>query len=120
MADIDAELSPETLPGILTIVLGPRFPVSRVDDYRFLHELLRAHGIEDVAALGELINPADMEAVSNSLEYRFVPGQVRIVDDLLLNRFGVEHIERTADAGHRPEERRTRLTRRLQQLRGSR
>lgn len=120
VADIEAELSPETLPGILTIVLGPRFPVSRVDDYRFLHELLRAHGIEDVAALGELINPADMEAVSNSLEYRFVPGQVRIVDDLLLNRFGVEHIERTADAGHRPEERRTRLTRRLQQLRGSR
>lgn len=120
VADVDAELSPETLPGILTIVLGPRYPVSRVDDYRFLHELLRMHRIDDVAALGELINPADMEAVSHSLEYRFVPGQVRFVDDLLLNRFGTEHIERTAEAGHRPAERRARLTRRLQQLRGAR
>lgn len=118
-AAADAELSPETLPGILTIMLGPRFPLSRAADYRFLNELLRIHGIEEVGQLEEVLNAADIEAVSNSLDYPFVPGQVRIVDDLLLNRYGNEHIERTWDAGNRPKLRRTRLTRRLAALRGT-
>ena len=47
-----------------------------------------------------------------------MPGQVRIVDDLLLNRYGTEHIERTWDAGNRPQVRRKRLTNRLRLLRG--
>lgn len=115
----DADLSPETLPGILTILLGPKFPLSRADDYRFLLELLRTHGIEEVGQLRDLINPADIEALFNSLEYAFEPGQVRIVDDLLLNRYGTDHIERTWDAGNRPKVRRTRLNRRLARLRGT-
>ena len=116
--DVDAEISPETLPGILTVLLGNQFPLSRAGDYRFCTELLRAHGIEHVSEVAELINPADIEALSNSLSYPFVPGQVRVVDDLLLNRYGTEHIERTWDAGNRPQVRRKRLTTRLALLRG--
>ena len=116
--DVDAEISPETLPGILTVLLGNQFPLSRAGDYRFCTELLRAHGIEHVSEVAELINPADIEALSNSLSYPFVPGQVRVVDDLLLNRYGTEHIQRTWDAGNRPQVRRKRLTTRLASLRG--
>lgn len=116
--DVDAEISPETLPGILTVLLGNQFPLSRAGDYRFCTELLRAHGIEHVSEVAELINPADIEALSNSLSYPFVPGQVRVVDDLLLNRYGTEHIQRTWDAGSRPQVRRKRLTTRLALLRG--
>ncbi|WP_175934741.1 GTP pyrophosphokinase family protein [Corynebacterium sp. Marseille-P4321] len=117
--DVDAELSPETLPGILTVLLGSSFPLARASDYRFLTELLRAHGIEVVSELAELTNPADIEAVSNTLEYAFVPGQVRLIDDLLLNRYGTEHIERTWDSGNRPQLRRKRLEARLATLRGT-
>lgn len=115
--DVDAELTPETLPGVLTVLLGSRFPVSRMEDYRFLLELLRAHGIEKVPQLAELTNAADVEAVSTSLNYAFAPGQVRIVDDLLLNRFGTDHIERTVESGNRPKLRRSRLSNRLSTLR---
>ncbi len=117
-AEQNAEIAPETLPGILTLLLGSQFPLSRAGDYRFLNGLLRAHGIEHVSQLAELTNPADIEAVSNTMAYAFVPGQVRIIDDLLLNRFGTDHIERTWDAGNRPEVRRSRLTSRLEVLRG--
>lgn len=117
--DVDTEISPETLPGILTVLLGSQFPLSRAGDYRFLTELLRAHGIELVSDVADLTNPADIEAVSNSMNYSFVPGQVRIIDDLLLNRFGTEHIEKTWDSGNRPEVRRKRLNGRLARLRGS-
>ncbi|MDY5786545.1 GTP pyrophosphokinase family protein [Corynebacterium sp.] len=116
--DDDAELTPETLPGVLAVLLGSRFPVSRLEDYRFLLELLRAHGIEKVSQLGELTTDADVEAVSTTLEYAFAPGQVRIVDDLLLHRFGQDHITRTVDAGKRPKLRRSRLAKRLAALRG--
>ena len=44
--------------------------------------------------------------------------RVRLVDDILLNRFGTDHISRTADAGNRPQLRRKKLTARLAQLRG--
>lgn len=115
--DTTAALTPETLPGVLTVILGASFPLSRVDDYRFLHELLSADGIETVSALAELANPADIEAVQNTLQTRFTPGQVRLVDDLLLNKFGQEHINRTWESGNRPLLRKRKLTRRLTQLR---
>lgn len=117
---VDAELAPETLPGVLTVLLGSRFPLSRPGDYRFLMELLRAHDIETVSGLAELVNAADLEAVENVMDYAFVPGQVRIIDDLLLNRFASEHIERTAAAGNRPKLRRSRLSKRLTALRAGR
>lgn len=117
--DSDSVVAPETLPGILTLLMGSRYPLSRASDYRFLNELLLAHGIEKISELSELINPADIEAVSHSLEGNFIPGQVRLVDDLLLNRYGQAHIERTRDIGNRPLMRKKKLTRRLAALRGS-
>ncbi len=117
---VDAELAPETLPGVLTVLLGSRFPLSRPSDYRFLMELLRAHDIETVSQLAELVNAADLEAVGSAMNYAFVPGQVRIIDDVLLNRFATEHIERTAELGNRPKLRRDRLGTRLAALRAGR
>ncbi|MDK6519595.1 hypothetical protein QP149_25685, partial [Escherichia coli] len=70
-----------------------------------------------VSALAELANPADIEAVQNTLQTRFTPGQVRLVDDLLLNKYGQEHINRTWESGNRPLLRKRKLTRRLTQLR---
>ncbi|SDR89129.1 GTP pyrophosphokinase family protein [Corynebacterium timonense] len=115
--DVDAELTPETLPGVLTVLVGARFPLSRPEDYRFLLELLRAHGLDNVAQLADVANDADIDAVCSALNYAFAPGQVRIVDDLLLNRFGEDHIARTASAGKRPNQRRDRLSTRLVALR---
>mgnify|MGYP002718358582 CR=1 FL=1 len=117
---VDAELAPETLPGVLTVLLGSRFPLSRPSDYRFLMELLRAHDIEAVSQLAELVNAADLEAVGSAMNYAFVPGQVRIIDDVLLNRFATEHIARTAELGNRPKLRRDRLGTRLAALRAGR
>ena len=53
------------------------------------------------------------------MKYRFRPGQVRLIDDLLLNRFGKDHIEATGDTGTR-RDRRQRLVSRLKALRATR
>ncbi|AWB84327.1 GTP pyrophosphokinase family protein [Corynebacterium liangguodongii] len=117
---VDADLAAETLPGVLTVLLGSRFPLSRPSDYRFLMELLRAHDIETVMQLAELCNVSSPETVGHAMDYAFVPGQVRIIDDLLLNHFGSTHIERTAELGNRPKLRRSRLESRLAALRARR
>ena len=53
------------------------------------------------------------------MKYRFRPGQVRLIDDLLLNRFGESHIDATAETGTR-NDRRQRLVSRLKALRSMR
>ena len=50
------------------------------------------------------------------MRYRFRPGQVRLVDDLLLNRFGEQHITETGHTGSR-KGRIKRLNARLKALR---
>ncbi|MDU6014451.1 MAG: GTP pyrophosphokinase family protein, partial [Corynebacterium sp.] len=54
----------------------------------------------------------------DAMRYRFRPGQVRLIDDLLLNKFGKQHIEATAESGDRPGRKR-RLTARLKALRAA-
>ncbi|WIM66944.1 GTP pyrophosphokinase family protein [Corynebacterium breve] len=117
--DEEVELTAETLPGILAMLVGTRFPRSRFEHYRWLEELLVLNNITTVSQLTDLLNEADIEAVSSAMNYRFVPGQVRIIDDLLLNRFGREHIERTAKTGTNPAQRKERLKRRLKLLRSA-
>ena len=53
------------------------------------------------------------------MHYRFRPGQVRLIDDLLLNKFGPQHIEATAEAGDR-KDRKRRLNARLKALKNFR
>ena len=79
-----------------------------------------ARPLAEATVADELVNAADLEAVGSAMNYAFVPGQVRIIDDVLLNRFATEHIERTAELGNRPKLRRDRLGTRLAALRAGR
>ncbi|MDO4685125.1 MAG: GTP pyrophosphokinase family protein [Corynebacterium sp.] len=114
----DPALNAETLPGVLSVLIGDRFARSKSESYRWLEEILSANGIHTVAQLRELLSEADIAAVENAMKYRFQPGHVRIIDDLLLRRFGKQHIERTTK-GRRGASRGTRLRDRLQTMRHS-
>lgn len=118
-ADSDIEISAETLPGILAVLLDGRFPRSRSEHYRWLADLLETNGITTMNQLENLLSERDIETVHDAMKYRFRPGQVRLIDDLLLNRFGKDHIEATGDTGTR-RDRRQRLVSRLKALRATR
>lgn len=115
-AEDDVELSAETLPGVLAMLVGKRFPRSRSEYYSWLEELLAVNGITTVAELRDLLNDTDIAAVEAALNYQFVPGQVRIIDDLLLRRFGALHIERTRSLGKHAGLRFNRLKKRLDMM----
>ena len=116
----DVELTAETLPGVLAMLLGNRFPRSRSENYRFLMEILAADGVTTVAELDSLLDDVDIEAVRGALRYRFHPGQIRLIDDLLLRRYGQDHINRTGEIGQRPTSRPGHLARRLKLMRTAR
>ncbi|AZA12984.1 GTP pyrophosphokinase family protein [Corynebacterium choanae] len=116
-ANQDVLLSAETLPGVLAMLLGNRFPRSKSEYYPWLEEILSLNGITTVGGLRELLSDSRIYQVQQALGYRFVPGQVRLIDDLLLQMFGQAHIDRTAHTGMRPKARADRLPNRLAQLR---
>lgn len=116
----DVELTAETLPGVLAMLLGNRFPRSRSENYRFLMEILAADGVTTVAELDSLLDDVDIEAVRGAMRYRFHPGQIRLIDDLLLRRYGQDHIDRTGKIGQRPTSRPSHLSRRLKLMRAAR
>lgn len=117
--DEDIELTAETLPGVLAIILGNRFPRSRSEHYRFLSELLESNDITRLSQLKQLLDNDDIAHVHDAMRYRFRPGQVRLIDDLLLNKFGSQHINATSAAGDRPDRKR-RLNARLKALKNFR
>ena len=111
--DLDVKFTAETLPGIIALLHGNTIPQSRLEHYHWLEELLHAHGLTTVAQLTELMTPANLERVRKALRYTFQPGQVRIIDDLLLAAFGEEHIAKTGTTGNFPAQRPARLRHRL-------
>ena len=111
--DLDVKFTAETLPGIIALLHGNTIPQSRLEHYHWLEELLHAHGLTTVAQLTELMSPANLEQVKTALHYTFQPGQVRIIDDLLLATFGEEHIAKTGTTGNFPAQRPARLRHRL-------
>ncbi|MFC3849666.1 GTP pyrophosphokinase family protein [Corynebacterium hansenii] len=110
------ELGAETLPGLLTLLL-PTVPRSKSEHYAWLEELLDANGVTTVGDLRELVAPERVAAVEEALKYRFQPGHVRIIDDLLLAAFGADHVARTGKSGAHPAQRPARLRSRLGQMR---
>ncbi|UNK46459.1 GTP pyrophosphokinase [Arthrobacter sulfonylureivorans] len=83
------------------------------DDWGWAAELLAAHGLKTTTELAALLNPETITDVRAALEHRYSPGPDRLLDDLLLWRFGRSHIELTAgDDEHRRES----LQRRFRQL----
>ncbi|MBZ8178119.1 GTP pyrophosphokinase family protein [Corynebacterium poyangense] len=111
------ELKAETLPGVLAVLLGTNFPLSRFEHYRWLEELLSAHGITRVKQLRGLLDKSRIDAVTVAMKYRFRPSQVRLIDDLLLEKFGRSHIQKTGRTGNRAEHRLARLRHRWHLLR---
>lgn len=111
----DIVVTEETLPGVLTMLL-PDAPRSKSEHYGWAEELLERNGIRTVGQLRELLNPQRLSAVSKAMKYRFNPGHVRVIDDLLLAARGEKHIKATADTSHNPKRRPARLRARLQQL----
>ncbi|WP_458116619.1 GTP pyrophosphokinase [Arthrobacter sp. D2-10] len=109
------ELTGEALERILEQAL-PNNPRSRVEQYEWLRELMAIHGITTVAQASDFIASADWDAVASKIQYKFAPGHVRAADDLLLVRFGEEHIEKTQALGH-DRNRRGKLTHRLRRFR---
>ena len=110
------ELGAETLPGLLTLLL-PTVPRSKSEHYAWLEELLDANGVATVGDLRDLVAPERVAAVEEALNYRFQPGHVRIIDDLLLAAFGADHVTRTGKSGAHPAQRPARLRSRLAQMR---
>ncbi|MFT4471474.1 GTP pyrophosphokinase [Arthrobacter sulfonylureivorans] len=83
------------------------------DDWGWAAELLAAHGLKTTTELAALLNPETITDVRAALEHRYSPGPDRLLDDLLLWRFGRQHIELTAGEDiHRRES----LQRRFRQL----
>lgn len=118
-ASSDVTLTADTLPGVLVVLLGDRFPRSRVEHHRWLMELLDSHGITTMSQLEELLDEGAIAFVHSAMSYRFRPGQVRLIDDLLLSRYGKKHIELTGESGNRSDRPR-RLAKRLKALKAMR
>lgn len=84
------------------------------DEWDWALELLHANGVDTVRDLVELLDTATIRQVRAALDHRYSPGPDRLLDDVLLWRFGKEHIDRTAGEDRH---RRSSLWRRLQQMR---
>lgn len=115
----DAELTATTLPGVLTMILGSAYPTSKADYYGFAVDMLAAHGITTIGELGALCSPENLARLMDAMDYGYAPGQVRLVDDLLLLTYGRDHIRRTVHIGDNPGSRPGRLGNRWQRLTGA-
>ncbi len=119
--DVDGGMrfTAKTLPGMIAMMLGNDVPQSKLASYQWLEELLHANQITTVAQLRDLLDESALGRVRQAMAYRFQPGQVRIIDDLLLDRFGIDHIKRTENIGDYITQRADRLHKRLTQLRNT-
>lgn len=115
----DAELTVTTLPGVLTMILGTTFPTSKADYYAFAVDMLAAHGITTIGELTALCGPENVSRLMDAMDYGYAPGQVRLIDDLLLLVYGRDHIRRTVHIGDHPGSRPGRLGNRWQRLTGA-
>ncbi|MBG0739842.1 (p)ppGpp synthetase [Paeniglutamicibacter antarcticus] len=92
------------------------------DDWGWAAELLAAHGLVRTIELVDVLQSQAISDVRKALDHRYSPGPDRLLDDLLLWRFGTAHIDLTAepaspDAKHLENKaRRESLQRRYQQM----
>lgn len=114
--EVEGALDEESLPRVLSRIVGSKYPTSRVDYYHYAIEMLAAHEITTVAQLRELLAPKRLKALRKAMNYPYYPGQVRLVDDMLLFAYGREHIRKTVHIGDNAQSRPGRLGNRWQQL----
>lgn len=105
-----------TLPGVLVDILGDEYPLSRVAYYGYAVDMLAAHEITSNIQLVELLSAENLVALQEAFQYPYPPGQVRVIDDMLLLCFGREHIKKTVHIGDDTSSRPGRLGNRWQKI----
>ncbi len=106
------KLSGEKIGEIWQTLL-PHVDRKRDDDWSWAAELLDAHGIDQTWQLAGLLDAEVVREVRAALDHRYSPGPDRLLDDVLLWRFGKDHIEKTSGSDLR---RQGSLRRRLIQM----
>ena len=113
----DSEVDGPTLLELLSSAF-PEYSRSRLTQYDWLAEVVRAMGIDRAEQLAELLGGASSEILTKAIGYKFAPGHVRIADDFFLSTWGDEYIEKTGSIGD-DSQRRTKLENRLDRIRSS-
>lgn len=93
--------------------LLPHVDRKRDDDWSWAAELLGSHGIDQTWQLAELLDANVVTEVRAALDHRYSPGPDRLLDDVLLWRFGKAHIDKTSGSDLKRE---ASLRRRLIQM----
>lgn len=96
------EGSEELTSGSLQLLLDrvlPAYPHSRASQYLWLLDVLAAKDFTTVQALEQWLAAIDQRKVAEKMGYRFLPGQARAIDDLLLREFGEDYIQLTKNIG---------------------
>lgn len=83
------------------------------DDWGWAAELLAAHELKTTTELAGLLDADAITEVRKALDHRYSPGPDRLLDDVLLWRFGRSHIQLTAGKDRQRQES---LRRRLSQM----
>jgi ppGpp synthetase/RelA/SpoT-type nucleotidyltranferase len=112
----DTELTATNLPGVLTMLVGSDYPMSKAEYYGFAVDMLAANGITTIGELEQLCDPDTLEELKDVMGFGYPPGQVRLIDDLLLFSYGRDHIRRTVHIGDNPASRPGRLGNRWQRM----
>ncbi|NKX55166.1 GTP pyrophosphokinase [Arthrobacter mobilis] len=107
-----APLTPRRIREVWQTLL-PHVDRKSDDDWGWAAELLAAHGLKTTMDLAGLLQTEAITDVREALAHRYSPGPDRLLDDLLLWRYGKRHIDLTAGGD---EHRRDSLLRRHRQL----
>jgi putative GTP pyrophosphokinase len=107
-----APLTPRRIREVWQTLL-PHVDRKSDDDWGWAAELLAAHGMKTTVDLAGLLQTDAVTHVREALDHRYSPGPDRLLDDLLLWRYGKAHIELTAGED---VHRRDSLLRRLRQI----
>ncbi|WP_273351687.1 GTP pyrophosphokinase [Corynebacterium resistens] len=110
----DEKITADTLPRELTRIAGDKYATSRVEYYNYAVDMLHAHGISTYKQLRALMR--NLDKLRAAMNYPYHPGQVRLVDDMLLYTFGRDHIRKTVHIGENAGSRPGRLGNRWQKL----
>lgn len=108
------KITADTLPRELTQIAGDQYPTSRVEYYKYAVDMLHTHGITTYKQLRALMK--NLDKLSKAMKYPYYPGQVRLIDDMLLYTFGRDHIRKTVHIGENAGSRPGRLGNRWQKL----
>jgi len=86
---------PRIVTPVLATHLGNRFPDagwSRTDHYAWISGLLLELGVDSLDELDRVLDLVNTDAVNAAMDYRFPPGAVRRLDDVLLAVFKDRYI----------------------------